>query len=32
LHTDAGQGFAHFVQLEGLDDGRYEFHEVSFGE
>src|SRR5262249_19229045 len=26
LHADRRQRFAHFVELEGLDDRRYEFH------
>jgi hypothetical protein len=26
LHANTGQRFAHFVQLERFDDGRYEFH------
>jgi hypothetical protein len=28
LHADAGERFAHFVQLERFDDGRYEFHRL----
>ncbi|GAB4239817.1 MAG: hypothetical protein Kow0032_27110 [Methyloligellaceae bacterium] len=26
VQTDIGESLAHFIQLEWLDDGRYEFH------
>src|SRR5574343_1675209 len=29
LHADGGQRLTHFVKLERLDDGGYEFHEIS---
>src|SRR5262249_50070079 len=28
LHAQSAQGFTHFLELEGLDDGGYEFHEL----
>src|SRR6516165_1564646 len=28
LHTESAQGFTHFLELEGLYDGGYEFHEL----